>query len=181
MAVLAIVVYLPPYTNCNWRSFTKRFIMFSGSWPEWFITIALLIRQNAYPTKSVFRQPLKKVDLTSTTTQSRYWSPTGPCQIISLFPWCLYTNHGSHTISSFCHVGTLWLCHQLTMLLGGYVWDQSNYICFRGEEERSISPLMPLRKKWIYVPLHLFGLPFSFKNEVATEFETKTGTLFKPD
>ena len=41
--------------------------------------------------------------------------------------------------------------------------------------------MLPLKEKDKYFPLRLFGLPFSFKNEEATEFEAKTGTVFKPD
>lgn len=50
----------------------------------------------------------------------------------------------------------------------------------RNNEERSISPLVPLKVKRIYFLLRLFGLPFEFKNEDATEFNIKTGIIFKP-
>ena len=51
---------------------------------------------------------------------------------------------------------------------------------FRNNEERSISPLVPLKVKRRYFLLRLFGLPFEFKNEDATEFNIKTGIIFKP-
>ena len=53
-----------------------------------------------------------------------------------------------------------------------------NVFALRGGNERSISPLRPLKTRYKYLPLRLFGLPFTFEDEEAIEIKKKYGTVF---
>ena len=55
-----------------------------------------------------------------------------------------------------------------------------NVFAFRDDNERFISPLRPLKTRFKYLPLRLFGLPFTFEDEEATEIHVKkkSGTVF---
>ena len=53
-----------------------------------------------------------------------------------------------------------------------------NVFAFRDDNERSISPLRPLKTRLKYLPLRLFGLPFTFEDEKAIEIKKKYGTVF---
>ena len=58
--------------------------------------------------------------------------------------------------------------------------DSKTYLTLnRRDNERSISPFLPLKNKFKYLPVRVFAFPFLFKNEEATEVEVKTGTVSK--
>ena len=48
---------------------------------------------------------------------------------------------------------------------------------FREDNEKSISPLRPLKTRYKYLPLRLFGLPYTFEDEEAIEIKRKNGTV----
>ena len=52
-----------------------------------------------------------------------------------------------------------------------------NVVVFREDNEESISPLRPLKTRYKYLPLRLFGLPFTFEDEEATKIKKKFGTV----
>ena len=48
---------------------------------------------------------------------------------------------------------------------------------FREDNEKSISPLRPLKTRYKYLPLRLLGLPFTFEDKEAIEVKRKNGTV----
>ena len=48
---------------------------------------------------------------------------------------------------------------------------------FSEDNEKSISPLTPLKTSNKYLPLRLFGLPYTFEDEEAIEIKRKNGTV----
>ena len=53
-----------------------------------------------------------------------------------------------------------------------------NVAAFREDNVGSISPLRPLKTRYKYLPIRLFGLPFSIEDEEAIEIKKKSGTEF---